>query len=103
MPLVPEPKDRNGRRQPTERIGDDNPTINMDEDIETPQDPEKQPGLPTGMLLTVLHLIPTYLQLSQGHIEDLTGLLSELSGTPITIEMTSKWLDFEPLVPEIPH
>jgi len=55
------------------------------------------------MLPTLLNINPTYLQLSQGRIEDLTGLLSELSGTPIAIEMTSKWLDIEPLDHEIPH
>jgi len=55
------------------------------------------------MLPTFLNTIPIYLQLSQRRIEDVTGLLNELSGTPITIEMTSKWRDIEPLDREIPH
>ena len=38
---------------------------------------------------------------SQGRIEELTGLLSEMSGTPITMEMTCKWLDLEPQIKEI--
>jgi len=77
----------------------------MEEDIENPQDPEEQPRQPTGGLPTLLHLIPIDLpsQLSQGQIDDITGLLSELSGTLITIEMTSKWLDLEPLDPATPH
>jgi len=76
---------------------------NMDEDTENTQDPEEQPRQPTGGPPTLLHIIPIYIQLSQGRIDDLTGLVSELSGTPITIEMTSKWLDLEPLAPEIPY
>ena len=30
-------------------------------------------------------------------------LLSELSGTPIALKMTSKWLGIEPLDPDIPR
>jgi len=45
----------------------------------------------------------TFLQLSQGRMEELTSLLSELSGTPLTTEMICKWLglDFQSKV--IPH
>jgi len=45
----------------------------------------------------------TFLELSQGRVEELTSLLSELSGTPLTTEMTCKWLglDFQSKV--IPH
>ena len=75
----------------------------MEEDIDNPQDPEEQPGQPTGGLPILLHLIPIYLQLSQGRIDDLTGLLSELSGTLVSIDMISKWLDLEPLAPNTPH
>jgi len=42
-------------------------------------------------------------QLSQGQIEELTGLSSKLSGTLITTEMTCKWLDLEPQTKEIPY
>jgi len=45
----------------------------------------------------------TFLELSQGRVEELTSLLSELIGTPLTTEMTYKWLglDFQSKV--IPH
>jgi len=100
---APEPEGSNKWRQLTEGCGEDNLTTNLEEYIENPQNPEEQPRQPTGGLPTLLHLIPIYLQLSQGRIDNLSGLLSELSGTPITIEMTSKWLDLEPLDPATPH
>jgi len=40
--------------------------------------------------------ISTFLHLSQGRIEELTSLSSELSGTPLTMEMTCLWLGLEP-------
>ena len=40
--------------------------------------------------------LSTFLHLSRGRIEDLTSLLSELSGTPLTMEITTKWLSLEP-------
>jgi len=45
----------------------------------------------------------TFLQLSQGRMEEITNLSSELSGTPLTTEMICKWLglDFQSKV--IPH
>jgi len=73
----------------------------MEEDIDNPQVLEEQPRQPTGGLPTLLHLIPIYLQLSQGRIDDLNGLLSKLFGPPISIEMTSKWLDLEPVAYEL--
>jgi len=102
-PPVPEPEDSNEWRQLIEGSGDDNLTTNMEEDIDNPKDPEEQPGQPTWGLPTLLHLIPIYLHLSQGRIDDLTRFLSELSGTLISIEMTSKCLDLEPLAPNTPH
>ena len=56
-------------------------------------------GEPINLLLS----ISVFFHLSQGRIEELTGLLSEMSDTPITIEMTCKWLDLEPQMLEIPH
>jgi len=47
--------------------------------------------------------ISTFLHLSQGRIEELTSLLSELSGTPLTTEMTCIWLGLESHSKEIPH
>jgi len=58
----------------------------------------QSPEEPTNQLQS----ISISFQLSQGWIEELTGLLSELSGTPITMEMTRKWLDLEPQTKEIP-
>ena len=43
-----------------------------------------------------------FFHLSQGRIEELAGLLSEMAGTPITMEMTCKWLDLDPEMKEIP-
>ena len=40
--------------------------------------------------------ISTFLHLSLGRIEDLTSLLSELSGTPLTSAFSSIWLGLEP-------
>jgi len=48
----------------------------------------------------------TFLQLSQGRMEELTSLLSELSGTPLATEMTCKWLglDFQSeAIPRLTH
>jgi len=53
--------------------------------------------------VNLLQSISVFLHLSQGRIEELTGLLSEMSGTPITMEMTCKWLDLEPQMKEIPY
>jgi len=36
-------------------------------------------------------------------MEELTSLLSELSGTPLTMEMTCIWMGLEPQRKEIPH
>jgi len=47
--------------------------------------------------------ISAFLHLSQGRIEDLTSLLSELSGTPLTMEMTCIWLGLESHSKEIPY
>jgi len=51
--------------------------------------------------INLLQSISVFFQLSQGRIEEHTGLLSEMSGTPITMGMTCKWLDLEPQIKEI--
>ena len=63
---------------------------------------EEKLGQPPGEPNNLLQSISIFFELSQGRIEELTGLLSELSGTPITMEMTCKWLDLEPQTKEIP-
>jgi len=62
---------------------------------------EEKSGQPPGEPINLLQSISIFFQLSQGRIEELTGLLSELSGTPITTEMTCEWLDLEPQTKEI--
>ena len=47
--------------------------------------------------------ISAFLHLSQGRIEELTCLLSELSGTPLTMEMTCLRLGLESHSKEIPY
>ena len=47
--------------------------------------------------------ILAFLHLSQGRIDELTSLLSELSGTPLTKEMTCIWLGLESHSREIPY
>jgi len=47
--------------------------------------------------------ISAFLQFSQGRIEELTSLFSELSGTPLTMEMTCIWLGLDYQRKEIPH
>ena len=37
----------------------------------------------------------TFLRLSQGRVEEVTNLLSELIGTPLTTEMTCAWLNLD--------
>jgi len=53
--------------------------------------------------INLLQSISVFFHLSQGRIEELTSLLSEMSGTPLTTEMTCKWLDLEPQIKEIFH
>jgi len=50
---------------------------------------EKSDQFP-GEPINLLQSISVFFQLSQGRIEELTGLLSEMSGTPITMEVTCK-------------
>ena len=47
--------------------------------------------------------ISTFLHLSQGLIEELTNLLSELSPTPLTMEMTCIWMGLELQRKKIPY
>jgi len=56
-----------------------------------------------GEPIDLLQSISVFLHLSQGRIEELTGLFSEMSGTPITMEMTCKWLDLDSEMKEIPY
>ena len=45
----------------------------------------------------------TFLRLSQGRVEEVTSLLSELIGTPLTTEMTCIWLSLDFQSKVVPH
>ena len=45
----------------------------------------------------------TFLRLSQERVEEVTSLLSELIGTPLTTEMTCTWLNLDFQSKVIPH
>ena len=45
----------------------------------------------------------TFLRLSQGRVEEVTSLLSELIGTPLTTEMTCTWLSLDFQSKAVPH
>jgi len=66
--------------------------------------PEKDgPGQSENEYINLPQSILVFFHLSQGRIEELTSLLSDLSGTPLTMEMRCKWLGLEPQRKEIPH
>ena len=64
---------------------------------------EKGPGQSENEHINLPQTISVFFHLSQGRIEELTSLLSEMSGAPLTMEMTCKWLGLEPQRKEIPH
>jgi len=68
----------------------------------TPLD-EKGVGQSENKQTKLSQTISTFLQLSQGRIEELTSLFSELSGTPLTTEMTCLWLGLDSNSSELPH
>ena len=57
---------------------------------------EKGLGQSENEHINLTQSISAFLHLSQGRIEELNRLLSELSGTPLTMEMTCLWLGLEP-------
>jgi len=64
---------------------------------------EKGPGQSENEHINLTQSISVFFHLSQGRIEELTSLLSELSDTPLTMEMTCKWLGLEAQRKEVPH
>ena len=74
---------------------DTSPTEQTDYIIDPPQD-ERGAGLWGNEPKNLPQSLSTFLHLSRGRIEDLTSLLSELSGTPLTTEITTNWLGLEP-------
>ena len=70
---------------------------------EEPLPEEKGTGQPDNEHSNLPQSISTFLHLSRGRIEELTSFLSELSGTPLTMEITINWLGLEPQCTEISH
>jgi len=56
---------------------------------------EKGLGQSENEQINLTQSISAFLHLSQGRIEELTSLLSKLSGTPLTMEITCIWLGLE--------
>jgi len=83
--------------------GENAPSARREDKGERPSRQEDKSDQSLEEPVNLLQSISVFLHLSQGRIEELTGLLSEMSGTPITMEMTCKWLDFEPQIMEIPY
>ena len=82
-----------GATEPAET--DISPTEQTDYIVDPPQD-ERGASLRGNELNNLPKSISTFLHLSRGRIEDLTSLLSELSGTPLTTEITTNWLGLKP-------
>ena len=81
---------------------DTSPTEQKGYIADPPQD-EKGAGQRGNKLNNLPQSISTFLHLSRGRIEDLTSLLSELAGTPLTTEITTDWLGMEPQGTENTH
>jgi hypothetical protein len=74
----------------------DTPPTEQSEDFIDPTQDRRGAGLGGNELKNLPQILSTFLHLSRGRIEDITSLLSELSGTPLTTEITTKWLGLEP-------
>jgi len=103
IPQVLETKGEDEEGGATERGGVSGPPTERADDREQPLLQEEEPGQAEDEPIDLLQSISIFSHLSQGRIEELTSLLSEMSGTPLTMEMTCKWLDLEPQTEEIPH
>ena len=81
----------------------DTPPTQQTDRTEDPPQEEKGTGQPGNELTNLPQSISIFLHLSRGRIEELTSLLSELSGTPLTTEITNNWLSLEPQDTENSH
>jgi len=83
--------------------GEENtPPAKMEEGRERPSLQAENSDHPRMEPINLFQSISVFLHLSLGQIEELTGLLSELAGTPLTREMTCKWLELDPALEETP-
>ena len=87
----------------TEPEGTDTLLTEQADRTEEPLPEEKGTGQPDNEQSNLPQSISTFLHLSRGRIEELTSLLSELSGTPLTMEITINWLGLEPQGTESSH
>jgi len=103
IPLVLETKKVEDSDGTTGGSGESVISTRREDEKERPFLQEEKSDQFLGEPINLRQSISVFFQLSQGWIEELTGLLSEMSGTPITMEMTCKWLDLEPQMKEIPY
>jgi len=103
IPPVLETKGEGEGGGATGRGGESGPSTERADARKQPLLQEENPDQPEDEPIILLQSISVFFHLNQGRIEELTSLLSEMSGTPLTIEMTCKWLDLEPQIREISH
>jgi len=103
IPQVLETRGEGEEGGATERGGVSGPPTERADDRELPLPQKEELGQHEDEPINLLQSISVFFHLSQGRIEELTSLLSEMSGTPLMTEMTCKWLDLEPQIKEIPH
>ena len=96
IPLVLETEEEEDGGGTTEGSGESAPPTRREDERERPFLQGEKSNQFLGEPINLLQSISVFFHLSQGRIEELTGLLSKISGTPITMEMTCKWLDLEP-------
>jgi len=99
-PRAPETRGEGRKRGSAELDG--SPSYDKADHRQTPLD-EKGVSQSVNKHTKLSQTISTFLHLSQGRIEELTSLLSELSGTPLTTEMTCLWLGLDSNSSEFPH
>jgi len=78
------------------------PSNRMGDERERPSLQEEKSDQLLEEPINLFQSISVFFHLSQGRIEELTSLLSEIASTPITMEMTCKLLDLDPQMKEIP-
>jgi len=78
------------------------PPAKMEEGRERPSLQAENSDYPREEPINLFQSISVFLHLSQGRIEELSSPLSELAGTPLTREMTCKWLELDPALEETP-
>ena len=101
-PQAPETRGEGEVEGAAELDGANVPSSEKADHRQTPLD-EKGLGQSKNAQINLPKSISAFLHLSQGRIEELTSLLSELSGTPLTMEMTCIWLGLESQRKEIPY